>query len=341
MKRTFWGLLPERRIYYQGPKELKQNTNHGLLPSPYEKNVEEYRLIFPVTRQLRLIRLPADIWKIVTEKESGNPLRTDLINQNIRSSSWCIACDYEIPDERDDKVKFEKTISNRNQAQDLMFDFSFLAALKYRLNLFPGLIFETAADGSNPYLIETRDTPYSFPYYPFWKAGVEYKQLEELTRLLPSFVNKQKREEMPQRLLVATLMLYKAFIEEMMEISIVFLTTCLEKLFLEGADRELGHTLAVRTACFLSSDLRKRKDLYKRIKDAYGSRSRVVHGNLTHEGKELDYLGKHAEILVKYACEVVLKFLQLGEGDDVLWKTLKLAPEKYRDFLRNLDFGVI
>lgn len=343
MERTIWGLLPERRIYYQGPKELKQNTNHGLIPSLDDKSIEEFRLIFSVTEQLRLIRLPADIWKIVTEKESRNPLRTDFINQNILSSSWCIACDYEIPEERDIKVKYAKAIKNRMQAQDLMFDFSFLAALKYRLNLFPGLIFETASDGSEPYLIETRDTPHSFPYKPFWKAGVESSQLEELRRLLQRYVDKQKKEnEMPHRFSVATLMLYKAFIEKMMEISIVFLTTCLEKLFLEGADRELGHTLAVRIACFLNSDLRERKDLYRKIKDAYGSRSRVIHGNLSAlSHKELVKLGKHAEILVKYACEVILKFLQLEEDDDSLWGRLKLAPREYREFLRNLDFGII
>lgn len=62
-------------------------------------------------------------------------------------------------------------------------------------------------------------------------------------------------------------------------IKIAHYCTAYETLF-STAQTELAHQLSERVACFLSTDLLERQALYKQVKNAYGIRSKVVHGSV-------------------------------------------------------------
>jgi hypothetical protein len=62
-----------------------------------------------------------------------------------------------------------------------------------------------------------------------------------------------------------------------LEDAFIDLRTCLESALLEGADGELSYQLAVRGAWLIGKDNSSRKEIFAKLKKAYGAGSKAVH----------------------------------------------------------------
>jgi len=67
-------------------------------------------------------------------------------------------------------------------------------------------------------------------------------------------------------------------------IRIVDYCTCFEALF-STSTAELSHQLAERIALFIGDSSKERRDIFNKIKEAYGIRSRIIHGDLLTPSK--------------------------------------------------------
>jgi hypothetical protein len=79
-------------------------------------------------------------------------------------------------------------------------------------------------------------------------------------------------------LVTATRLLWKALVESHWETRYVLLWVVLEALFGPEDGREITFRLAQRLAFFLSNDAHEQRNIFETTKDAYGWRSKVVHG---------------------------------------------------------------
>jgi hypothetical protein len=60
--------------------------------------------------------------------------------------------------------------------------------------------------------------------------------------------------------------------------------SAMEAMF-ASSQAELAHQLSERVACYLGDSLDARLDVYRQVKEAYGIRSKVVHGSTVKEGE--------------------------------------------------------
>lgn len=93
-------------------------------------------------------------------------------------------------------------------------------------------------------------------------------------RYLNSFLSLEREST----IWVAVRMLSRGLTEQMWEGRYLWHWIVLEALFGPDNPQETTHRLAQRIAVFLDEDLDKRKEYFRRVKEAYGWRSKLVHG---------------------------------------------------------------
>lgn len=81
----------------------------------------------------------------------------------------------------------------------------------------------------------------------------------------------------------------------------------LESLYL-GDDKELGYKLALRAAFLLCAGEKKRKEIFKRLRDAYGARGTIVHG-----GERPSKLKELVVDTEEYLRQSINRFIKLSE----------------------------
>jgi hypothetical protein len=105
-------------------------------------------------------------------------------------------------------------------------------------------------------------------------------------------------------------------------IKIVNYCTCFESLFSTGIG-ELAHQLAERVAFFIGENSKERRDIFVKIKEAYGIRSKIVHGDLLSPSKidNLSNISKNCDDLLR---KILFKLLSDKDNIAVLSNTDKL-----------------
>lgn len=101
---------------------------------------------------------------------------------------------------------------------------------------------------------------------------------------------------------------------------------CLEALYLKTAEREeLSHRLAQRVSRLLSFLGRNPLEVYNLLKQAYGMRSKYIHGSQL-EKEERQTVRKVTMLVINYARQSVVLFLQLRQ---------KVEKEKFLNLIDN------
>lgn len=124
----------------------------------------------------------------------------------------------------------------------------------------------------------------------------------------------------------------KSYLEKYNEFRILFFAMALESLF-GTSDAELGFSLSLRTARFLSDDLDNRKRIFRELKDAYNSRSSIVHG--------LRKRLSNTEIRTAEICfreNVRLSLLKIMQNRKLI-DMFDGPQEQYHEFLKTLEFN--
>jgi len=84
----------------------------------------------------------------------------------------------------------------------------------------------------------------------------------------------------------------------------------LESLYLETA-QELSYKLALRASFFLTTRVsKKRKQLFKHLKDAYNARSKIIHGGNPPDIQRLKWLSSHTEEYLRLSIKRILDMLE-------------------------------
>jgi hypothetical protein len=114
--------------------------------------------------------------------------------------------------------------------------------------------------------------------------------------------------------------------------SFIALTTCLEALF-SDAHQDLTYQLGSRVAWLLSpQDAKGRKTWLAIVQDAYGLRSKIVHGS--------PYSQEHLETWSGILHGVVRMILEKIVSDETLFASFfKAKPKECDQFLRDLAIG--
>jgi hypothetical protein len=117
------------------------------------------------------------------------------------------------------------------------------------------------------------------------------------------------------RISVAFYFLQSARTEKDLAIRIVNYVTCFESLF-STSTVELTHQLAERIAFFIGTDSQERHDLFSKIKEAYGIRSKILHGELLTSSKidKLYDISKNCDDLLR---TVLFKLLSNKDLSDI------------------------
>ena len=113
-------------------------------------------------------------------------------------------------------------------------------------------------------------------------------------------------------------------------IKIVEYCTCLEALFSTGS-AELSHQLSERIALFLGDSVEERRDIFSKIKEAYGIRSTIVHGDLLSPSK-IKKLHTIAENCDNFLRGIISKFF----SDEKLIDIFSSLPEQLDGYFLNL-----
>lgn len=87
------------------------------------------------------------------------------------------------------------------------------------------------------------------------------------------------RSETHRRILDATRLYGKGYHEHEAHMKVVLWVIVLETLFSGTRHTEIGETIAIRCAIALGKGIEQREHLYRSVKEYYGIRSTVVHGN--------------------------------------------------------------
>lgn len=80
-----------------------------------------------------------------------------------------------------------------------------------------------------------------------------------------------------------------------------------EAIFLE-AGQELQYRLALRVACLIGEDAKMKSSIFKDMRDAYGLRSKIVHGSTSVDRRKLERILPRTE---EYLRKSIRKFLSL------------------------------
>jgi len=113
-------------------------------------------------------------------------------------------------------------------------------------------------------------------------------------------------------------------------VKIVDYCTCFEALF-STSNAELSHHLSERIAFFLGNSLDERRDIFNKIKEAYGIRSRIIHGDLLSQSK-IDKL-----YIISETCDDLLrKILFKIFKDEELSKLFTAPPSHLDDYFLNI-----
>ena len=113
-------------------------------------------------------------------------------------------------------------------------------------------------------------------------------------------------------------------------IKIVEYCTCLEALF-STSSAELSHQLSERIALFLGDSVEERRDIFSKIKEAYGIRSTIVHGDLLSPSK-IKKLHTIAENCDNFLRGIISKFF----SDEKLIDIFSSLPEQLDGYFLNL-----
>ena len=106
--------------------------------------------------------------------------------------------------------------------------------------------------------------------------------------------------------------------------------TCLEALFSTGS-AELSHQLSERIALFLGDSVEERRDIFSKIKEAYGIRSTIVHGDLLSPSK-IKKLHTIVENCDNFLRGIISKFF----SDEKLIDIFSSLPEQLDGYFLNL-----
>ena len=97
------------------------------------------------------------------------------------------------------------------------------------------------------------------------------------------------------------------------------LMTCLESLF-NTSTNQISHTVSRHLALIISKNIDEFNNNYRRIKELYGIRNRIVHGGTVSEdiSKATDDLQEKARIAINDCLKTNLNKLQLFEKFNVM-----------------------
>jgi len=111
--------------------------------------------------------------------------------------------------------------------------------------------------------------------------------------------------------------------------------TCLEIMFATEA-AELTHRLSERVAFFLRNDSGERLELYKRLKEAYNIRSKVIHGSVMSEKTQMQ-LPEVATDIDELLRQLILKIL----ADEADRRIFDMDNSKLDDYFARLTMGCV
>ena len=113
-------------------------------------------------------------------------------------------------------------------------------------------------------------------------------------------------------------------------VKIVDYCTCFEALF-STSSAELSHQLAERIAFFIGESNIERRDIFNNIKEAYGIRSRIIHGDLLSPSK-IDRLHTISETCDNFLRKILFKIFL----DTELSNMFSAPPNELDDYFLNL-----
>jgi hypothetical protein len=113
-------------------------------------------------------------------------------------------------------------------------------------------------------------------------------------------------------------------------IKIVDYCTCFEALF-STSSSELSHQLAERIAFFIGENSEERRDIFNKVKEAYGIRSRIIHGDLLSPSK-IDRLYIISETCDSFLRKILFKVFLHRELSDIF----SSLPNQLDDYFLNL-----
>jgi hypothetical protein len=113
-------------------------------------------------------------------------------------------------------------------------------------------------------------------------------------------------------------------------VKIVDYCTCFEALF-STSSAELSHQLAERIALFIGESFQERRDIFNKIKEAYGIRSRIIHGDLLSPSK-IDRLYSISETCDNFLRRILYKIFSDRELSDIFSN----PPSQLDDYFLNL-----
>jgi hypothetical protein len=131
---------------------------------------------------------------------------------------------------------------------------------------------------------------------------------------------------------VAVRLLWKSLIDKMWEVRIVMQCIALEALFGPQDAREITFRLSTRVGQFLGSTAASRKDWFGKTKEAYGWRSKVVHGSRLNR-LSVEKSTEVSHVIEQIVRQALLKIL--GSAD---LKTV-FEGDTREQFLDDLMFG--
>lgn len=152
--------------------------------------------------------------------------------------------------------------------------------------------------------------------------------LDELTRARGVFeaITQLERGGTPH---TAIQYLGKALIERMWESRYMFHWIVIEALFGPDDGREMTYRLSLRAARFLASTQEERKQLFNAVKEAYGWRSKTVHGAKLHKLKP----NKSGELMVTLESVIRRSLLRVLENPELTRVFDSKEREAYLDDL--------
>lgn len=133
---------------------------------------------------------------------------------------------------------------------------------------------------------------------------------------------RSQESQLLRRIIIALQYYQRAYGVEWKSARVLDLITCLESLLFDRGE-ELSHRLAMRCANLLGEDGTQRRKIYSDVKDFYGVRSRLVHGDKLNERQTnlIAEVGRLHEY-VRRALLSVMSLVSSGESD----------PEVYSQF---------
>ncbi|MHB9072321.1 MAG: hypothetical protein ACYC6G_02225 [Desulfobaccales bacterium] len=113
-------------------------------------------------------------------------------------------------------------------------------------------------------------------------------------------------------------------------VKVVDYCTCFEALC-STSNAELSHQLAERVAFFIGENFDERRDIFNKIKEAYGIRSRIIHGDLLSPSK-IDRLYAISETCDNFLRRILYKII----SDDELSNIFSAPPAQLDDYFLSI-----